>query len=86
MSRFSTVHRIPPSVVLAGQVGCLVRLVASRLAGCPWWNDCENDRRLASIGRPAAAVGLRRQLPAQVAETGSVRASLRASALIWVSC
>ena len=44
MSRFSAVHRIPPSVVLTGQVGCTVRLVACCLAGCAWWNDRENDR------------------------------------------
>ena len=34
MSRFSAVQRIGPTVVVAGQVGCPVRLVASCLAGC----------------------------------------------------
>jgi hypothetical protein len=43
MSRFLTVHEAARSTVLAGQVGCPVRLVASRLAGCAWWNDREND-------------------------------------------
>jgi hypothetical protein len=44
MSRFPAVYRVAPSVILAGQVGSLVRLVASRRPGCPWWNDRENDR------------------------------------------
>src|SRR5205809_4199989 len=44
MSRFTVVHRIAPRAVLAGQVDCPVRLVASRLAGCAWWNDCETAR------------------------------------------
>src|SRR5829696_4953037 len=39
MSRFIAVQRVTPGVVLAGQVGCPVRLVASRLVSCPWWND-----------------------------------------------
>jgi hypothetical protein len=43
MSRFGAVHRMPPSVVLAGQVGCPVCLVASSLVGCAWWNDRKND-------------------------------------------
>jgi hypothetical protein len=43
LSRFDAVHRMPPSVVLAGQVGCPVCLVASCLVGCAWWNDREND-------------------------------------------
>lgn len=45
MSRFAAVHRIAPSDILAGQVSWPVRLVASRLAGCAWWNAPENDRR-----------------------------------------
>jgi hypothetical protein len=41
MSRFAAVHRVPPSDIVAGQVGWPVRLVASRLAGYAWWNVCE---------------------------------------------
>ena len=44
MSRSIAVQRIEPSVVVADQVGCPVRLVTSSLASCPWWNDHENDR------------------------------------------
>jgi hypothetical protein len=44
MSRFLTIQRVAFSVIVAAQVGCPVHLVASRLAGCAWWNDCENDR------------------------------------------
>jgi len=44
MSRFIAVQRVTPGVVLAGQVGCPVRLVASRLVSCPWWNDWQNDQ------------------------------------------
>jgi hypothetical protein len=44
MSRFITVCGMRSSVALAGHVGCPVHLVASRLAGCDWWSDRENDR------------------------------------------
>src|SRR5829696_9598382 len=51
MSRFLTVHAVVDNTVFAAQVGDAVHLVASRLAGCAWWNDCENDRHLAGISR-----------------------------------
>ena len=44
MSRFGAVHSIVARVVLAGQIGCAVCLVASSLSGYYWWNDRENDR------------------------------------------
>ena len=44
MSRFMAVQRMGSSVVLAGQVGYPVRLVASSLVGSARWNDCENDQ------------------------------------------
>jgi hypothetical protein len=44
------------STVLAGQVGTGVRLVASRLAGSPWWNDEENDRRGYPMGLTAVSL------------------------------
>lgn len=67
MRRFSAVHRIPPGVVLAGQVGCAVCLVISGLASCAWWNDCENDRRSPSwvVGETAHD---RARLPTSSAE------------------
>ena len=51
MSRFPAVHRIAPSVILAGQVRFPVRLDASSLGSCPWWNDRENDQGFGSHGR-----------------------------------
>jgi hypothetical protein len=45
MSRFPGVHAVVGDAVLAAQFGDAVHLVASRLAGSAWWNDCENDRR-----------------------------------------
>jgi hypothetical protein len=36
-------------VILAGQVGCAVCLVAFCLAGCAWWNDRKNDRHRRSM-------------------------------------
>jgi hypothetical protein len=44
MSRFMAVQWVAFRVIVAAQAGCPVHLVASRLAGCAWWNDCENDR------------------------------------------
>ena len=43
MSRFPAVHRMAAGVILAGQVRFPVRLDASSLGSCPWWNDREND-------------------------------------------
>jgi hypothetical protein len=45
MSRFLTVCAVMGHAVVTAQVGDAVRLVASRLAGSPWWNDQEHDRR-----------------------------------------
>src|SRR5215204_1805470 len=43
MSRFPAVHRMAAGVMLAGQVRFPVRLDASSLGSCPWWNDQGND-------------------------------------------
>lgn len=51
MSRFPTVQRVAVSAILTAQVGYAVRLVASRLVRCAWWNDRENDRRPHPVGR-----------------------------------
>jgi hypothetical protein len=74
MSRFPAVQRIGSSVVLAGQVDCPVCLVASCLAGCPWWNDRENDRcqLLSAEGMwlrttPTRSVTIPRRRPAMLA-------------------
>jgi hypothetical protein len=57
MSRFSAAQGMAPGVVLAGQVGCPVYLVVSCLAGCPWWNDREHDRRrLPGVSRALRSV------------------------------
>jgi RNA polymerase sigma-70 factor (ECF subfamily) len=70
MSRFTGVQRIAPSVVLAGQVNCPVYLVASCLAGYPWWNDHRNDlrRSLRISSRRSNLAGL------QAAGSGDLRA------------
>src|SRR5215203_4730055 len=55
MSRFMAVQWVAFSVIVAAQVGCPVHLVASRLAGCAWWNDRENDRAAPLVvGRSAS--------------------------------
>jgi hypothetical protein len=43
MSRFPIVQRVAISYIHAGHVGCAVRLIASSLGSCAWWNDHEND-------------------------------------------
>jgi len=56
---FSAVQWIGSSVVLAGQVDCPVRLVASRLASCAWWNDRENEQVSNSLTHQPAGSTVR---------------------------
>ena len=77
MSRFTAVQGMAPGVVLAGQVGWTIRLVASCLVGYARWNDRQNDRRhpgswQTSLSRLRATAGTERLIHGPVEPGGEV--------------
>src|SRR5215217_4331418 len=87
MRRFATVHRVPPSFILAGQVGYRVQLACFGWAVWRRVDDSENDRGASPTTRCSCSAPIR-QMPSRpvlAAPVGDGRpSSLVLTGRIWV--